>query len=388
MFSNECNILSGFHQDNSLPNKINNLENNLRSKEEKKKGVNSVVVKNGKSIYISNESDFCLENKDNLKYENNGTIEYINKEPTTDNLNLYISTKEKIKLQNKMMNIINNFLIPNELEIKERKKELDILQSIISSFKKNITIELFGSYEQNLQTKDSDIDLTIIDPKYFGCERYYINEYLVDLKNYILKLNFCKKNEIQFIEATIPIIKIEKKTENKIKVKFDISLNNRSGLEIASIIKEHVDKEPVIKYSMLYLKTLLKKNELNETYTGGMGSFLLFHLVFFYFQTIYEFNKNNKRNSEIGLFNFLIGFLYFFGIHFDNDIYGISILNGGYSFLISDYDFFQPNICVLDCIDESNDLGKKCYRYNNIRILFEKTYNIMIKGINLIDKNK
>ena len=65
---------------------------------------------------------------------------------------------------------------------------------------------------------------------------------------------------------------------------------------------------------MIILKILLKINNLEKTTLGGMNSFLLFHLVY-YFVVI---KNSTKTENE---FQLLHNFLFYYGFEFDNNRY-------------------------------------------------------------------
>lgn len=69
---------------------------------------------------------------------------------------------------------------------------------------------------------------------------------------------------------------------------------------------------PELKYLIIFLKIYLKQRHLNETYSGGMGSFLLMILIVFFLQT-HRSRDNREEDSQnkFGLGHFLLDFLYF-----------------------------------------------------------------------------
>jgi DNA polymerase sigma len=74
-------------------------------------------------------------------------------------------------------------------------------------------------------------------------------------------------------------------------------MNHINGCQTGLLIRKILDKNFFLKPVIIILKVLLKMNDLNEASCGGMSSFLLFHLVFFYY------NKYKKEINEKNLFN-------------------------------------------------------------------------------------
>jgi non-canonical poly(A) RNA polymerase PAPD5/7 len=81
------------------------------------------------------------------------------------------------------------------------------------------------------------------------------------------------------------------------------------------------------------LKYFLRQRKLNESYTGGISSFLLFNLLLAYVQYL---SKENNFTEKINLGNILVGFLQFYGFDFNFEDVGISVRYGGYFFKKSD----------------------------------------------------
>ena len=76
---------------------------------------------------------------------------------------------------------------------------------------------------------------------------------------------------------------------------------------------------------MLVLKCFLKSKNLNETYRGGVGSFLLTILVVSHMQRQY---KKYGKADEVDLGKHLIDFFELYGKLFDFREEGISITSG------------------------------------------------------------
>jgi DNA polymerase sigma len=79
-------------------------------------------------------------------------------------------------------------------------------------------------------------------------------------------------------------------------------MNHINGCQTGLLIRKILEKNFFLKPIIIILKVLLKMNDLNEASSGGMSSFLLFHLVFFYY------NKYKKEIIEKNLFNQMINF--------------------------------------------------------------------------------
>lgn len=124
-------------------------------------------------------------------------------------------------------------------------------------------------------------------------------------------------------------------------VNVDISFNRTNGVYCVKLVKFLQKKFPELRPLILILKAFLKSRSLNETYTGGIGSFLLTMLVTSYLQRQYKQSMNLRRmNSDehvstekMDLGRHLIEFFNLYGQQFNFERVGISIRKEGSYFL-------------------------------------------------------
>lgn len=88
------------------------------------------------------------------------------------------------------------------------------------------------------------------------------------------------------------------------------------------MLNDYPQMRPII----YLIKYFLKQKQLNETYTGGVSSFLILNLVYSYF--LYIGKKNDDSFSTLG--HVLCGFIQFYAYEFNYELVGISIRNGGF----------------------------------------------------------
>jgi non-canonical poly(A) RNA polymerase PAPD5/7 len=104
-------------------------------------------------------------------------------------------------------------------------------------------------------------------------------------------------------------------------------------------IKKFMILYPELKYLLIVLKAFLKIRGLNETYQGGLSSYLLTTMLISYLQEIKKIEANNNLLLSEHLFNFF----HMFGIRFNYKELGISIRNGGFFFLRMDKNWDNPS---------------------------------------------
>ena len=261
------------------------------------------------------------------------------------------------------------YITPNHWQKAKREIAFDKLEKLIKSYNPEMKLVLFGSSGQNTCTVFSDIDVSVIDENntnnYIYSERYELNR----LMYFLIENNY--SYDLRLINAKVPILKGTCASNG---IKIDISYNRKNGYNDSLDIKNILDRNGIMRQAIIILKILLKQNCLNEPYSGGMSSYLLFHLVYFY-------DIQCKKSSNMkyhNIFFFLYLFLEYFGTQFDFDRFGISLNkeNPGKIFLkygkyyMDDY----SHICVEGISERYTNIGKNCFNYEKVVNLFKSTF--------------
>lgn len=74
-------------------------------------------------------------------------------------------------------------------------------------------------------------------------------------------------------------------------IQFDISVNKMDGIKQIAEVKKMMNCYPEFRYLAVVLKCALKIRGLGETYSGGLGSFLLFCMLLVYLREM----QNRKK---------------------------------------------------------------------------------------------
>ena len=138
-------------------------------------------------------------------------------------------------------------------------------------------------------------------------------------------------------------------------------MNNRKGVENSLIIANEI-KDKKLRNIIIILKILLKINNLDNASSKGMNSYLLFHFVY-YFAIIREGFVENELK-------FLQNFLHYYGFEFNNNEYMLNMM-GIKSEMIPKK---VMKILSVKTTLSKNDIGGQCEKYNEIKELFQKTY--------------
>ena len=93
--------------------------------------------------------------------------------------------------------------------------------------------------------------------------------------------------------AKVPIIKfIEKSTQ----INFDISFNKDDGIKQLAEVEKGLKVYPEMRYLIFILKCMLRQRDMHETYSGGVGSFLLFCMILAFLR---EFRREYHREHKL-----------------------------------------------------------------------------------------
>uniref|UniRef100_A0A672QSW7 Terminal nucleotidyltransferase 4A n=1 Tax=Sinocyclocheilus grahami TaxID=75366 RepID=A0A672QSW7_SINGR len=225
----------------------------------------------------------------------------------------------------------------------------------------------------------SDIDLVV-----FG---HWETLPLWTLEEALRKRKIADENSVKVLDkATVPIIKL---TDLHTEVKVDISFNVQNGVKAANLIKDFKQQFPVLPHLVLVLKQFLLQRELNEVFTGGIGSYSLFLMVVSFLQLHY---REDVCSSNPNLGVLLIEFFELYGRHFNYLKTGIRIKDGG-SYLAKDevqkgmLDGYRPSMLYIeDPLQPGNDVGRSSYGAMQVKEAFDYAYVVLSHAVSPIAK--
>jgi len=261
-----------------------------------------------------------------------------------------------VRLHNEVLDFCN-YVAPTRNELAQRENALKLITDYIKELWPESEVKAFGSYATGLFLPDSDIDVAIVVK----------NEN--DSKSLIKKLSghLKEKNAIseqeEILGAKVPILKIVEKSTS---VSLDISFNILDGCKSIEPIKSLLRKFPQLKPLVLVIKTFLRERKLNETYRGGIGSFLVILMVVAFLQ--YQCKDKGKKLKEMNLGELIVAFFRFYGAEFNHEMLGISVIGEGA--------FYKKNtpdqaLSLINPQDPEIDLGKSVRQYNEVVKAFQ-----------------
>jgi DNA polymerase sigma len=153
------------------------------------------------------------------------------------------------------------------------------------------------------------------------------------------------------------------------------------GIKAANFVESNLNQFPILRSVCLMLKKLLVSKSLNDPYTGGLGSYSLFLMLY----AAYFLEKAGKYDwfhSDLThparLFTW---FLTYFGEYFDYDSQAIIFVPNGIPLsltkascgLESTNQTDRAVLCVIDPLNPKNNTTQKAFNIMSIRKLFSET---------------
>ncbi|XP_038981453.1 terminal nucleotidyltransferase 4B-like isoform X2 [Phoenix dactylifera] len=235
-------------------------------------------------------------------------------------------------------------------------------------------VEVFGSFRTGLYLPTSDIDVVILESKVKTSQMG-----LYALARALSQRSIAKKMQV-IAKARVPIVKFVEKLSG---ISFDISFDVDSGPKASDFIKDAVKKMPPLRPLCLILKVFLQQRELNEVYSGGIGSYALLAMLIAYLQVHWRGQdiQGCRRSMEHNLGVLLVNFFDFYGRKLNTWDVGVSCNSVGTFFLKSDKGFMNAERPYLLSIEDpqapDNDIGRNSYNYFKVRSAFAMAYSLL-----------
>ncbi len=290
------------------------------------------------------------------------------------------SLKGMLKLHYEILDFYK-FIQLTDTEIKLRNKTFNEIKDIIELNFPNYKCSLYGSFITGLSLPNSDIDI-LITRKDEEKEKINLQKNLLEIYTILKQKNIF--TDLEMINAKVPIIT---GLYISTKIHVDISLFKKNGVDAAEIINKIIAIYPEIRPLMLLIKYVIRQRNLNQIYTGGISSFIIFTLLYYYIadsRKIIEFeirNNNDEKERLLTLGHLLVGFFNFYAFEFRYEKFGISISNGCH--LYKREDEAKYILSVKNFEDESQDMGVNCFNYSKILDVFK----LAAERLNYAEKN-
>ncbi|XP_052886632.1 uncharacterized protein LOC108480128 [Gossypium arboreum] len=268
-----------------------------------------------------------------------------------------------------------DFLSPTPEEQAARDAAVHCVFDVIKYIWPACGPEVFGSFRTGLYLPTSDIDVVILES---GIKNPQTGLYA--LSRALSQRGIAKKMQV-IAKARVPIIKF---VEKKSCVAFDISFDVDNGPKAAEFIKEALLKWPQLRPLCLILKVFLQQRDLNEVYSGGIGSYALLSMIIAMLQNLSE----SRAYPEHNLGMLLVHFFDFYGRKLNTVDVGVSCKERGTFFLKSSKGFSNKGRPFLISIEDpqtpDNDIGKNSFNYIQIRSAFGMALSTLSNPKNIL----
>ena len=268
----------------------------------------------------------------------------------------------------------------------------------------------FGSVVTGLALPESDMDIVITGISWEG-ESYIKKrnlDYLYDSigvsfdpkvlidKNYIrsttvpvIKLTFdlseCLKD--REYSSELPYVDFDNVNPSLRKLKVDISLDDKSmvddhkGMRAADFIQNKLINYPILLPVWLILKKILLKNNINDPFKGGLGSFGLFCMLYssYFLEKMYYPAYCSEETHPARL---LAWFWTYFGGYFNQENMAIIFMRNDMPLVIlkecwgadkRNLDNGKPILTVFDPLDSTNNITLKTFKPDVLENVFHET---------------
>ncbi|KAF9610933.1 hypothetical protein IFM89_025743, partial [Coptis chinensis] len=266
------------------------------------------------------------------------------------------------------------FLSPTLEEQAARNAAVEGVFGVIKHIWPNCNVEVFGSFKTGLYLPTSDIDVVILDS---NVKTPQIG--LVALSRALTQRGIAKKMQV-IAKARVPIIKF---IEKRSGVAFDISFDVQNGPKAAVFIKDAISRIPALRPLCLILKVFLQQRELNEVYSGGIGSYALLTMLIAQLQMHWkgQYYQSSKASPEQNLGILLVNFFDFYGRKLNIYDVGVSCKDAGTFFLKNRKGFLNEDRPYLLSIEDpqapENDIGRSSFNFSQIRSAFGMAFSTL-----------
>ena len=185
------------------------------------------------------------------------------------------------------------------------------------------TLHTFGSFSTGVYLPSSDVDLVVLDSG-----RTDKAGYVAGLREIEAALHVApwRAEDIEVIAtAKVPIVKF---LDGQSGLSIDICLETRDGLKSSALARKADAQFPAFRHLVLVLKRFLISRGLNDTFTGGVGSFLLQLLVISSLQQP-ALHPPPHAALKGNLGGQLLHFFETFGMRLNTAIVGLRVSDGG-----------------------------------------------------------
>jgi len=277
------------------------------------------------------------------------------------------NTSPFLVLHNEILQTVER-LVPSVPEQSCRHRAIARVEAAAQSIWPGCSVEVFGSYEADLSLYCSDVDLTVVNTGVGGVRSAVIDG-LRQLGQALRARGAAV--DVEVVKATVSILKF---VDPYLGSSFDVCLNSPQRQVSRQLISTTLSTFPAFRPLFIVLKAYLVARDINTTFEGTCGSFLLFTLVLSYFE--------RTADPTCSLGHHLFAFFHLYSSVLEQTRVGLRCstaagpgkwIPGGY-FLKHTHgwqdDGRPDSLAAVSAVDQAVDLGGKAHRYYLVREAF------------------
>lgn len=174
--------------------------------------------------------------------------------------------------------------------------------------------------------------------------------------------------------AKVPIIRF---VDIEYNLNFDISFNKLDGLYQVNEVLKSFKIYPELRHLIFVMKIFLRQRDLNNTYIGGVGSFLLFCIILAFLRK-YKRDLIEAKGAEelksVMLSEYLLKLLEFYGVTFDCIRDRIIMGENG---KIVPKNSRDSAFSLISPQYDHHDIGNAAFRIREVFSCFKNRFNFM-----------
>ena len=276
-------------------------------------------------------------------------------------LRSYLHTNFTLRLHEELLDFAA-FISPTSSEEKQRASLLWRFSSLIRSLFPSSSLAAFGSYATKLYLPMSDIDVVVFDTPDISFDT---GETALEVIAEALRREGWASYLEVISNARIPIVKF---TDKETGLKVDVCRDQQSGLNAAKYVTSMAIKLPAFRPLILFLKYFLYTRRLNDTYTGGIGSYLLQLLL------LSHLHCHPSQTSDVNLGLLLLSFFDLYGHQLNYAKVGVSLNPPSY-YSKDAKQRYNPQrpflLSVENPLDVEHDVGVNSFCVMKVRRAFQ-----------------
>ncbi|KIY70427.1 hypothetical protein CYLTODRAFT_370984 [Cylindrobasidium torrendii FP15055 ss-10] len=274
------------------------------------------------------------------------------------------------------------WMAPSDEEDEVRGLVVRQITECILKYYPDAKVQPFGSYATKLYLPSGDLDLVVLSDQ---MEKNFAHIVLRDLSTRLKQAGIADRVTV-LGKAKVPIIKFNSRIGN---FAVDISINQGNGLVGVKMINGflrymHHEDGSAIRTMVYIVKLFLSQRQMNEVFTGGLGSYAIVCLVISFFQ-MHPKIRNAEIDVEANLGVLVMEFFELYGCYFNYDDTGISIRDGGTYFSKRQRGWYNGQrgimLSVEDPADPNNDISQGSYAFSQVKQTMAGAFTILASTV-------